>query len=176
MSQENLQSNKPLIIYGPEGCGKTRYAQVLARHFGKEIIIDGLSRYDAEETTLNALYLTNEDLSDSDDSRAIPFHVAAKAAGIKLADHSTLPDSEPQRRYCKDCQYFDKHRTLNDGFCSHPSTFVIDLVTGPQKQPCRYIRKDNAACGIQGKLFSPKNVNDFSNSRQFGCNISVDDL
>ena len=40
MSQENLQSNKPLIIYGPEGCGKTRYAQAPDRHFGKEIIID----------------------------------------------------------------------------------------------------------------------------------------
>ena len=99
MSQENLQSNKPLIIYGPEGCGKTRYAQVLARHFGKGIIIDGLSRYDAEETTLNALYLTNEDLSDSDDSRAIPFHVAAKAAGIKLSDHSTPSSRNSHRRY-----------------------------------------------------------------------------
>lgn len=156
MSQENLQSNKPLIIYGPEGCGKTRYAQVLARHFGKEIIIDDWSGHNPKTATLDALYLTNEDLSDSNDSRPIPFHVAAKAAGIDISDHHT-PDSDLQRRYCKDCIYCQDNMRW-DPECSAPEAVVFDLVTGPRNRHCRQMRTDKRLCGSAGHFYVPRPI------------------
>lgn len=32
--------NKSIIVYGPQGCGKTRYAERIAKHFGLTIIND----------------------------------------------------------------------------------------------------------------------------------------
>lgn len=51
---------KPIIIYGPQGSGKTRYASQIAKHYGKRKIID-----DADQNTLrtlpaNAIAFTNE--------------------------------------------------------------------------------------------------------------------
>lgn len=33
-------SKPSVVIYGPPGCGKTRNAQALAKHFGLRIILD----------------------------------------------------------------------------------------------------------------------------------------
>jgi fructose-1,6-bisphosphatase/inositol monophosphatase family enzyme len=32
--------NKPVIVYGEQGCGKTRNAKAIATHYRKSIIID----------------------------------------------------------------------------------------------------------------------------------------
>ena len=52
-----MQSNDttPVVIYGPAGCGKTRYAQALARHYRKPIIMDDVSKHDKGAFGLNAL-------------------------------------------------------------------------------------------------------------------------
>jgi hypothetical protein len=33
--------NKSVIVYGPQGCGKTRWAERIAKHFGLTRIVDG---------------------------------------------------------------------------------------------------------------------------------------
>jgi hypothetical protein len=32
--------NRPVIVYGPQGCGKTRFAERIAKHFGLTKIVD----------------------------------------------------------------------------------------------------------------------------------------
>lgn len=50
--------SKAVIIRGPQGCGKTRNAEALAKHFGKTLIIDDWK--DGEPLPDNALCLTQD--------------------------------------------------------------------------------------------------------------------
>lgn len=153
---DNSNTNKPVVIYGPTGCGKTRYAQVLAKHYGKEIIIDDWNGHSKKASTLDALYLTNEDLSGTSSDHVISFHEAAMAAGIKIADHHT-PNSDPQRRYCKDCIHCaDNNRW--DPECSAPEALVYDLVIGPKNRHCRQMRTDKQLCGSAGHFYVTKPI------------------
>lgn len=50
-----------IIIYGPQGCGKTRNADKLAKHFGLSKIVDN---YDGKGSIdQDTLYLTNINLA-----------------------------------------------------------------------------------------------------------------
>ncbi|HET6807226.1 MAG TPA: AAA family ATPase [Frateuria sp.] len=51
--------NKSVIVFGPPGCGKTRAAQRIAKHFGLSRIVDG---WDGRERPqlIGTLYLTNQ--------------------------------------------------------------------------------------------------------------------
>jgi hypothetical protein len=48
-----------VIVYGPQGCGKTRYGQAIANHFGKTHIIDDWKLGD--HLPQDALCLTNDE-------------------------------------------------------------------------------------------------------------------
>jgi hypothetical protein len=58
--------NKSVIVYGPQGCGKTLNAQRIAKHFGLTRIEDDYdgSRFRATGT----LYLTNRTRKEIDPS------------------------------------------------------------------------------------------------------------
>ncbi|KQW96960.1 hypothetical protein ASC94_09130 [Massilia sp. Root418] len=69
-----------LVIYGPQGCGKSRNAASLAKFYGKSVIYD----YDEKPSTRRlrsmpdeTLVLTNEDVPG-----AVPFATAMRAAGL----------------------------------------------------------------------------------------------
>lgn len=51
--------NKSVIVYGPQGCGKTRWADRIAKNFGLDVIVDdwGCSVFSPHCT----LYLTNNE-------------------------------------------------------------------------------------------------------------------
>lgn len=50
--------NKPLIIYGDQGCGKTTNAEALAKFFGKTDIRDGYDYFHEERLSADCLALT----------------------------------------------------------------------------------------------------------------------
>jgi MoxR-like ATPase len=67
-----------VIIYGPQGCGKTRNGPALAEHFGKRWISDYDGRRPSQYPA-HALVLT----SDATVEGAIPFHRAMQEAGLQ---------------------------------------------------------------------------------------------
>ena len=67
-----------VVVYGPPGCGKSTHASALARHYGKERIVDDWMP--GSPVRADTLVLTNVPHGD-----AIDFVDAARAAGIRLA-------------------------------------------------------------------------------------------
>lgn len=85
-------TGRPVVIYGPQGCGKSRHAEALAKHYGKaRIIHEGrmVDRYPAD-----ALVLTN----DSGVPGAIAFDDAMRAAGLRSPIPGPAAIEEPQRQ------------------------------------------------------------------------------
>ncbi len=80
--------NKSIIVYGPQGCGKTRNAARIAKHFGLVKIIDGgldannsLRRQSPQAD--GVLYLTCEPIPNKMSSvRVVQFSDVAKEIGI----------------------------------------------------------------------------------------------
>jgi Holliday junction resolvasome RuvABC ATP-dependent DNA helicase subunit len=66
-----------VVIYGPQGCGKTTHAAALARHYGKDRIVDDW--VPGRPAPADTLALTN-----ACHIGAIHFLDAATAAGIRL--------------------------------------------------------------------------------------------
>jgi cytidylate kinase len=50
-----------VIVYGPQGCGKTRNARRIARALGLKRIVDGFSFDDRRFDKQDTLLLTNEE-------------------------------------------------------------------------------------------------------------------
>lgn len=73
------QKDAAVIIYGPQGSGKSHHAAALARHYGKATIID---HYDtaarSDSYPGDALVLTTDPLAPG----AIDFDYAMRAAGL----------------------------------------------------------------------------------------------
>jgi Holliday junction resolvasome RuvABC ATP-dependent DNA helicase subunit len=76
-SSSAAQPNTGIVIYGPQGCGKTTHAAALARHYGKTRIVDDWTP--GGPVPDDTLVLTNVP-----HGRAISFLDAARAAGIRL--------------------------------------------------------------------------------------------
>lgn len=66
-----------IVIYGPQGCGKSTHAAALARHYGKTRIVDDWTP--SRPVPADTLALTN-----ACHIGAIHFLDAAAAAGIRL--------------------------------------------------------------------------------------------
>lgn len=66
-----------VIVYGPAGCGKTRFAKRLMKHFGMSRVIDEWKPGD--EIPDNCLMLTEQPCKGG-----IPFTQVAKELGIKV--------------------------------------------------------------------------------------------
>lgn len=81
--------NKTVFIYGPQGCGKTRHADDLARFFRVDRVIDGFD-WDQPVPLLNCLVLTHDTPPVELDfaRRVLSFDQAMTLAGLK---HSHMP-------------------------------------------------------------------------------------
>lgn len=78
-SQALPPTPEAVIIYGPQGCGKTRNADALMKHYGKTVVYDyepGMQPIFKHPA--RALILTDIDLPGS-----IPFAMAMRAAGLQ---------------------------------------------------------------------------------------------
>ena len=102
MSTKNdYLKNHPLIIYGPQGCGKTLNSEALAAFFGKTNIVDNFSRIGKSDKYPE---LTADDIAFTE---SIPFELpfmnfkaAMEVAGISLAEFQKkigLPVTENMR-------------------------------------------------------------------------------
>ena len=58
-------------------------------------------------------------------------------------------------KLCKNCKYFNKFFYV----CIHPSIAEISFIDGEplpeEKNHCQFVRKDEARCGKEAKLFEP---------------------
>jgi hypothetical protein len=95
-----------VVIHGPQGCGKTRRAQALARHFGCERIVDDWDG--VSELQPDVLALTSADsIRPLPDSRVIAFDVAEmslqwSATPDPTHDCAALSDPQPAQSLQQD--------------------------------------------------------------------------
>lgn len=78
-------STATVVIYGPEGCGKSRHAAALAAHYGKSTVVDDWTP--GQPLPANALALTTE----PNQAGAIPFDVAMREAGLSANPPASIP-------------------------------------------------------------------------------------
>lgn len=77
--QEGVSYLGAVVIYGPQGCGKTHNAAALGKHFGKKFIVDYDQMIPESCSFYELLVLTDADLPG-----AIPFDDAMRAAGLPI--------------------------------------------------------------------------------------------
>jgi replication-associated recombination protein RarA len=75
--RNSRQQDRGIVVYGPQGCGKTTHAAALARHYGKTRIVDDWTP--SRPVPADTLALTN-----ACHVEAIHFLDATAAAGIRL--------------------------------------------------------------------------------------------
>lgn len=95
MDNTPAHQGKSIIVFGPQGCGKTRNARAIADHYGLRSIFDDASfntiqdwknaKKLAKSKSGPALFLTNAPLfaGETRHFQAIPYTDAAAAAGVK---------------------------------------------------------------------------------------------
>ncbi|MBN8260960.1 MAG: hypothetical protein J0L59_01390 [Xanthomonadales bacterium] len=78
--------NRSLIVHGPQGCGKTRNAVALARHYGLSKVLDHHDPHALPPgVSVDTLILTNVDLTGTSyvgTIRCVPYKKAARDAGV----------------------------------------------------------------------------------------------
>jgi hypothetical protein len=79
MNKIESTNSASVVIYGPAGCGKSRNAAALARHYGKSEIVDDWQPHAGRPVPANALVLTNASPAPRG---AIEFASAMRAAGL----------------------------------------------------------------------------------------------
>lgn len=78
-----VHTDEAVMIHGPQGCGKTRHAAALAKHYGKVFVLDYDSRIQPESYPADAIVFANVELPGS-----IAFDDAMSAAGLAIAQSS----------------------------------------------------------------------------------------
>jgi tRNA A37 N6-isopentenylltransferase MiaA len=81
----NLAINKSVVVYGPQGCGKTTHAAALAKHFGLDTICDEADHIRPNRfMRTGTLYLMIDRPAGADDfaRRVLSFDDAMRQAGI----------------------------------------------------------------------------------------------
>lgn len=134
-----------VIIWGRQGSGMTRNAQLLAALYGKDTVCELEAETGAQPFPDNYLVLTNRE----DVAGAISFEEAMSRVGRV---HLIAPGATP--RFCRDCAHvrYDGPRST----CSAPQEQTISVVTGPVNKPCLFARSPSSACGIDARLFLAK--------------------
>ena len=73
----------PVLIHGPQGCGKSKNAAQLAQRFGKVFIVDYDGTIPLEKYSADLLVLSFIELPGS-----MHFHKAMQLAGISISTES----------------------------------------------------------------------------------------
>lgn len=101
LAELHLPGATSLVIVGPQGCGKTRFAQALAKHYGLDRIVESerFSREYLAKAPTGTLFLAQAqpELTDLDPWRVIAFDDAMHAAGLR-ADQPPPPAVNSPRR------------------------------------------------------------------------------
>lgn len=84
LSPNQFESTESLVVYGPQGCGKSRNSIAIANAFGLRKILDNWTRGD-EIPKHDTLILTSDDLDSAPKLKvnAISFREAMKRARLK---------------------------------------------------------------------------------------------
>lgn len=87
--------NQSVIIYGPQGCGKTVNAQRLMRHFGLREVVDESPELTRSVAPRGVLVLTcySPPPSLSLGLRVLPFAEAMRLAGFTRSPIRSTPDT-----------------------------------------------------------------------------------
>lgn len=78
IKSESATAEGPVFIYGPQGCGKTRNASALAKHYGKVFVLEFDAAIAQDKYPDDAIVFSNSPLPG-----AIAFDDALAAAGIQ---------------------------------------------------------------------------------------------
>lgn len=79
--------NASVIVHGPQGCGKTRNADAMRRHYGLQQVVEADDIAGRTVPSFGALVLTCDKdaanrMAEHGSLRAVPFTHAARAAGV----------------------------------------------------------------------------------------------
>lgn len=94
--------NKSIIVYGPQGCGKTRYAERMRKHFGLSSVVDDFDPVRTGIILYGMLYLTSDmrtpQIRAGNTIIGMVFHFSDVAQQINAAIPLTaLQRGEPER-------------------------------------------------------------------------------
>jgi len=83
--------NKSVVVYGPQGCGKTTHAAALAKHFGLANIVEEADRLNnIKRHSTNALLIATERPTWAEGSRRVfSFEQAMQMAGLSPGSKKT---------------------------------------------------------------------------------------
>lgn len=84
-SESLIGGNKSVIVYGPQGCGKSTHAEALARHFGLSVIHDDDYIDQRKYRAAGTLYLTcvKPEWVPDEARRCFSFDDAMRMVGIR---------------------------------------------------------------------------------------------
>jgi len=93
-----------VVLYGPQGCGKTRNGAAIAKALGLKAVVefDEVSR-DNVPAARGALYLTNKSkaqlrMLEQMGFKLMPYHEGATRAGVKTPyAHFAINDPTPEQ-------------------------------------------------------------------------------
>lgn len=86
--------NKSIIVYGPQGCGKTRYAERIAKHFGLSSFVDGFDPVRTGIILYGMLYLTNNMRTPEIRARNVSTGMVLPFAEVAKQINDAIPRTE----------------------------------------------------------------------------------
>lgn len=90
--------NKSVIVYGPQGCGKTRYAERIREHFGLERIVGELWSFKPLATDGHLYLVTSETWDSSGSVRSMSFAEVAQQINDAIPRTQWFPmNAQPER-------------------------------------------------------------------------------
>ncbi|WP_191126167.1 dATP/dGTP diphosphohydrolase domain-containing protein [Mesorhizobium sp. B2-1-2] len=139
-----------VIVYGPQGCGKTTNAEALLKHFGCEGIEDGWSLN--EHIQAGALHLTDERADDLEiaHKHGLPGHIISFADAMREIEAEKPADSSKLSNP-KDGVGVKKWRQ----FCTVPQTVVAEVGVAMLEGHLKGYRRHNfRVAGVRSSVYA----------------------
>lgn len=144
------EAGKPVFIHGPQGCGKTRNADALCKHYGKSAAIEHEPGASLAGYPAHLLVLCTEPVDGS-----IEYTDAARAARIEMSTQTEAEATKPAVKYCKDCAFIQGANSVFPR-CSAPGVGELDYVFGLGTHTCKDARATMTLCGPTATHFQPR--------------------
>lgn len=145
------------VVYGPQGCGKTRYAQAIAEHLGTTETVDGAT-WPSSKKAWSDLKKSNQLLLVTDD---VPRGVPDADTGRRVISFAHLMRTEGLRPKIEfnasGSKYLREMKHLVDGRADVYAVLVAFNVTCPARQ---HAIKKLLCSGIRGKGSELQDLNE----------------